>query len=107
MSTLSVATIKSLTTNAPVFQNSSGTEKGQLCKAWVSFQGNASGSTKPINADFNVSTVDDIAVGRYAINFTNAMADSNYCFAGNCGNDDSTMTTMTGIQLDGTKSTTQ
>ena len=39
MSTLSVATIKSASSAPPVFQNSSGTEKGQLTKAWCLFQG--------------------------------------------------------------------
>ena len=34
MSTLQVGTIKSSDSSAPVFQNSSGTEKGQLAKAW-------------------------------------------------------------------------
>ena len=39
MSTLSVGTIKSATSAPPVFQNSSGTEKGQLAKMWINFDG--------------------------------------------------------------------
>ena len=52
MSTLSVATIKSASSAAPVFQNSSGTEKGQLAKAWINFNGQ---STIAIRDSFNVS----------------------------------------------------
>ena len=64
MSTLSVNTVKSLNTNAPVFQNTSGTEKGQLCKAWVNFDGTF--GTSPfteanggIRDSFNVSSITD------------------------------------------------
>ena len=37
MSTLAVGTIKSISSAAPVFQNTSGVEKGQLAKAWVTY----------------------------------------------------------------------
>ena len=37
MSTLAVGTIKSVSSAAPVFQNTSGTEKGQLIKAWLNY----------------------------------------------------------------------
>ena len=75
MSTLSVATIKSASSAAPVFQNSSGTEKGQLAKAWVNFNGQ---STVAIRDSFNVSSITDNATGNYNINFDNAMSDVNY-----------------------------
>ena len=74
MSTLSVATIKSPTSAAPVFQNSSGTQKGMLVGAWVSFNGNAGGSNKPIYDSYNVSSVADNGSGRYTVHFTNAFA---------------------------------
>ena len=54
MSTLNVGTIKSISSAAPVFQNTSGTEKGQLAKAWVNF--NATG-TAAIRDSFNVSSI--------------------------------------------------
>ena len=54
MSTLSVATIKSASAAPPVFQNSSGTEKGKLVWAWVNFTTAGSSS---INGDFNVSSI--------------------------------------------------
>ena len=84
MSTLNVGTIKSLGSSPPVFQNSSGVEKGQLAKAWVNFDG--SHGTSPftianggIRDSFNVSSVTDVTTGRYTVNLTTAMSNSNYC----------------------------
>ena len=78
MSTLSVATVKSLSSSPPVFQNSSGTEKGQLCKVWINFNGSG---TVSIVGSFNVSSLADRGTGQYTINFSNAMANDNYCAA--------------------------
>ena len=84
MSTLNVGTIKSLGSSPPVFQNSSGVEKGQLAKAWVNFDGTQ--GTSPytianggIRDSFNVSSVTDVTTGRYTVNLTTAMSNSNYC----------------------------
>ena len=78
MSTLQVATIKSSSSAAPQFQNSSGVEKGQLCKAWIHFDGQ---DTVAIRDSFNVSTLTDNGTGDYTISFTNAMANTNYAVA--------------------------
>tara|TARA_R100001163_G_C5060678_1_gene197517 strand:- start:761 stop:1195 length:435 start_codon:yes stop_codon:yes gene_type:complete len=84
MSTLSVNTVKSLNTNAPVFQNSTGTEKGQLCKAWITFDGtlvSASGTgtdTDGVLDSFNISAITDEGTGTYTITFANNMANANY-----------------------------
>ena len=67
MSTLLVATIKSASSAPPVFQNSSGTEKGQLTKAWCLFQGSG---TVSITNSFNVSSITDNATGQYTANFS-------------------------------------
>ena len=75
MSTLVVATVKSASSAAPVFQNSSGVEKGQLVKAWVNF--NAQG-TPAIRDSFNVSSITDHDTGYFTLNFTNSMSDGNY-----------------------------
>ena len=75
MSTLNVGTIKSLGSSAPVFQNSSGVEKGQLAKAWVNFVGTG---TVTIKDSFNVSSITDNGSGDYFVTFTNAMSDKNY-----------------------------
>ena len=85
MSTLAVATIKSASSAAPVFQNSSGTEKGQLVKVWVNFNGNG---TIAIRDDFNTSSLTDNGTGDYTVNFSNAMSDTNYSVAlSACDND--------------------
>jgi len=85
MSTLNVGTIKSISSAAPVFQNTSGTEKGQLCKAWVNFNGTG---TVAIRDSFNVSSITDNATGDYTLNFTNNMASANYvlCMSGSTNN---------------------
>ena len=79
MSTLSVATIKSQNTLPPAVQNSSGTEIGTFCRAWVNFNGTG---TVAIRASFNVSSITDNGTGDYTVNFTTAMSDANYCYSG-------------------------
>ena len=79
MSTLQVGTIKSASSAAPVFQNSSGTEKGQLAKFWVAFQGTG---TVTIESDFNVSSISDNGTGDYTINFDNSFSSNVYCVHG-------------------------
>ena len=76
MSTLAVGTIKSVSSAAPVFQNTSGTENGQLAKAWISFDGEG---TIAINDSFNISSIADNATGVYTVTLSNAMANANYC----------------------------
>lgn len=75
MSTLVVATLKSNSSSPPAFQNTSGTEVGTLCRAWVNFNGTG---TVAIRAQFNVSSITDNGVGDYTVNFTTAMPDANY-----------------------------
>ena len=83
--TLVVDTLKSSTTGAPTFQNTSGTQVGTLCRAWVNF----TGSTATINASFNVSSVTRNSTGNYTLNLTNAMIDANYsCCGSTTGNGD-------------------
>ena len=47
-----------------------------VAKAWVTFDGTASGAT--IGDSFNVSSSDDDGTGDYGINFINAMSNANY-----------------------------
>ena len=75
MSTLVTGTIKSNTSDPPLFQNTSGTEIGTLCRAWVNFNGV---TTATIRASYNVSSVVRNGTGDYTVNFTTAMADANY-----------------------------
>jgi hypothetical protein len=48
---------------------------GQLCKAWVNFNGTG---TVSIRASYNVSSITDNNVGDYTVNFTTAIVDANY-----------------------------
>ena len=75
MSTLAVGTIKSVSSAAPVFQNTSGTEIGQICKSWINFNGT---STVAIRDSFNVSSLTDNGTGNYTVSFSTAMANTNY-----------------------------
>ena len=85
MSTLNVTTIKSNSSAAPVFQNTSGTEIGQICKAWVNFNGTG---TVAMRDNFNVSSITDSGTGVYTANFTTAMANANYASVVSTGNND-------------------
>ena len=79
MSTLNVGTIKSLGSSPPVFQNSSGVEKGQLAKAWINFDGTG---TIAIRDSFNVSSITDNGTGDYTVSYSTAMASTFYCGVG-------------------------
>lgn len=81
MSTLVIGAVRSNSSSPPTFQNTSGTEIGRLCRAFVNFNGTG---TVAINGQFNVSSITDNGTGDYTINFTTAMPDANYVisFAG-------------------------
>ena len=64
-----------LAANAVTFGKIGTTEQGQLCKAWVNFNGTG---TVAIRAAYNVSSITDNGTGNYTDNFTSAMADANY-----------------------------
>jgi len=58
---------------------------GQLCRAWVNFDGtivNGAGSASGIRASYNVSSITDNGTGDYTVNFTTALADANYSIGG-------------------------
>ena len=80
MSTLAVATIKSASSAAPVFQNTSGTEIGQLAKAYVKING-VSGTF--VRQEFGVSSVTDSGTGDYTVNFSTAFANDEFIIV--CG----------------------
>ena len=66
-----------MTTNAGGLVNPSTTIDGinYSCRAWVNFNGTG---TPSIRASGNVTNITDNGTGSYAINFTNAFADTNY-----------------------------
>lgn len=76
MSTLQVATIKSLDSGNPGFVNSSGTEVGLLVKKWINFNGQG---TVSIRDDFGISSVTDNGTGTYTLNFDGNMSNADYC----------------------------
>ena len=77
MSTLKTGTVQNNSgTGAPLFKNNAGTEIGQLAKAWINFNGTG---TIAIRDSFNVNSITDDDTGRYTINFTNALPNTNYC----------------------------
>ena len=61
---------------------SPGSVGGQLCRAWVNFDGTG---TVAIRASYNVSSITDNGTGDYTVNFTTAMPDANYAVCGNAG----------------------
>ena len=88
MSTLAVGTIKSISSAAPVFQNTSGTEKGQLVKAWVNFNGTG---TIAARGSLNHSSLTDNGNGRYTVTISNAIdSTDNIVVSGLCQDDAST-----------------
>ena len=75
MSTIKAANLQNTGSGAPTFKNSSGTEIGQLAKAWVNFNGTG---TVAIRDDFNVSSITDNGTGDYTVTLSTAMANTNY-----------------------------
>jgi hypothetical protein len=68
-------TTADIAANAITYAKIGTTEQGQLCKAWVNFNGTG---TVAIRASYNVSSITDNGVGDYTVNFTTALADTNY-----------------------------
>jgi hypothetical protein len=89
------------------------------CRAWVNFNGTG---TVAIRGSGNVSSITDGGVGVYTINFTNAMPDANFSWAGSANtaststqlratvqqksNQSNTTLTLPITTMDGTNSTT-
>ena len=63
---------------------SPGLVAGQLCRAWVNFNGTG---TVAIRASYNVSSITDNGTGDYTVNFTTAMPDANYSAVGTSKDD--------------------
>lgn len=94
MSTLNVGTIQNVNTLSLNTLNASGqvSVNGNLlmnsgygsaavsygCRAWATFNGN----NGAISASGNVSSITRTNTGRYTLNFSTAMPDSNYAFTG-------------------------
>ena len=81
MSTAKFDTLSNLagTQSVPVATVAQG-----VSRAWVNFNGTG---TVAIRASFNVTSITDNGTGNYTVNFTNAMADTNYAAVGAYDND--------------------
>ena len=69
------------TFNAPSvasLSTASGSAPSYSARAWVSFNGTG---TPAIRASGNVSSITDVSTGRYKVNFTTNMEDTNYAVA--------------------------
>lgn len=80
MSTLSATNLKNASAGSNnIVLNTDGSIGGtcltQTCRAWVNFNGTG---TVAIRASYNVSSITDVNVGDYTVNFTTALADANY-----------------------------
>lgn len=64
-----------LAANAVTYAKIGTTEQGQLCKAWCNFNGTG---VVAIRASYNVSSITDNGTGDYTVNFTTALADTNF-----------------------------
>lgn len=92
---LSTLTLKSTTADPPAIQNSSGTEIGTFCRAWVNFNGTG---TVAIRASFNVSSITDNGTGDYTVNFTSSMQDENYAVLGYGGETSAALNQRTNVR---------
>jgi len=76
MSTIKVDTVKSSVAGvAPVISDLNGVEVSQGATAWVNFDGTG---VVAIRDSFNVSSITDLAVGNYQINYAATMANANF-----------------------------
>ena len=87
-------TTAEIAANAVTYAKIGTTEQGQLCKAWVNFNGT---STVAIRASYNVSSITDNGTGDYTVNFTTALADANYAVTGSVKEFDSTANSFLGF----------
>lgn len=79
MSTLKAANLQNTSSGPPTVKNSSGTEIGQFCKAWISFNGR---NTPSISQSFNVTSITDVNTGRFNINLTNSVSSTSCVVTG-------------------------
>ncbi len=76
---------------------------GQLCRAWVNFDGTG---TVAIRASYNVSSITDNGTGDYTVNFTTAMPDANYVFVASSSRESGSVGSRSLCYLDGQTKTT-
>lgn len=80
----------------PSILNATGTAPLYACRAWVNFNGTG---VVAISASGNVSSITDDGTGLFTINFTTAMPDVDYMFAGSVT--DGGTSSVVSVQRDG------
>lgn len=80
--TANVSIPSTIANNAVTVSKLGTTEQTRIAKAWVNFNGTTSPGT--IRSSFNVSSVTKNGTGDYTVNFTTALADTNYSVSGVC-----------------------
>jgi hypothetical protein len=68
-----------VTLGSSVLATPTGSAPSYLCRAWVNFNGTG---TPSIRGSGNVSSITDLGVGSYRLNFDTALPDGNYSVAG-------------------------
>jgi hypothetical protein len=82
--------------NPSALSTASGSAPSYSARAWVNFNGVG---TVSIRASGNISSITDIGVGRYNLNFSTALPDANYSVG--CSNPTATDGTRGGVGIDG------
>ena len=82
-----------------------GINQARIAKAWA----NIDMAAASILGSYNVSSITDNATGDFTVTYSTAMSDSNYCWAGGAGAEDSTSDNVFAVRSlnpDGNKTTT-
>ena len=88
-----------------VVVGTSGINASRIAKAWA----NIDMAAASILGSYNVSSITDNATGDFTVTYSTAMSDSNYCWAGGAGAEDSTSDNVFAVRSlnpDGNKTTT-
>ena len=78
-----------VTLGSSVLATPTGSAPSYTCRAWVNFNGTG---TPAIRANGNVSSLTDLGVGQWLVNFTISMPDANYCTVSTCNEVDNATT---------------
>ena len=78
-----------------------GISQARIAKAWANIDGTG---TPSLEDSYNVSSLTDTATGRYTLNFSTALANGHYAWAGSAGNEGAT-TSGRDVTNDGTRTT--
>ena len=78
-----------------------GINQARVAKAWANIDGTG---TPSLEDSYNISSLTDTATGRYTLNFSTALANGHYAWAGSAGNEGTT-TSGRDVTNDGTRTT--